>query len=79
MPQLSLYITDENMEALRTRSAELGLSMSRYANRLIEQDAASRGWPSGFWALYGAISDSDFDAPIDAPPTDDAEFEALFA
>ena len=79
MPQLSLYITDENFEVLRARSAEAGLSMSKYANRLIEQDAQNAGWPAGFWDLYGAIDDESFAAPMDTPPTDDAEFEKLFA
>ena len=78
MPQLSLYITDENLAILRARSAEEGVSMSRYANRLIEADARNAGWPRGFWDLFGALDDS-FELPDDPPPSDDAEFEELFA
>ena len=78
MPQLSLYISDKNLDTLRRRSSELGISMSRYANRLIEQDEANGGWQPGFWDLYGAIDDDAFCAPADPPPADDAEFEALF-
>lgn len=79
MPQLSLYLSDENLVTLRARAKEEGTSMSRHVSRLIEQDAASRSWPSGFWNLYGAIGDDAFTEPLDAPPSDDAELEALFA
>ena len=79
MPQLSLYISDDNLTALRTRAEEEGLSLSKHVGRLIEQDAQNHGWPAGFWSLYGAIEDASFAEPPDAPPADDAEFEALFA
>lgn len=78
MPQLSLYVTDENLALLRDRAGQAGMSMSKYANHLIEQDAQSAGWPRGFWDLYGTIGDS-FVIPDDAPPADDVEFEQLFA
>ena len=79
MPQLSLYLTDENFELLQTRAAQAGLSMSKYANKLIEQDAVNAGWPADFWELYGSIDDDSFEAPGDPVPTDDDEFERLFA
>lgn len=78
MPQLSLYITDENLAILRKRSKEEGISMSRYANRLIENDAGNSSWPQGFWSLYGAFDES-FEIPDDPPPSDDDELAALFA
>jgi len=78
MPQLSLYVTEENLALLRARAKASGLSLSKHVNRLIEQDANNAGWPKGFWNLYGAISD-DFEIPDDLPPDDDAEFEQLFA
>lgn len=79
MPQLSLYITDDNLTALRTRADEEGVSLSRHVGRLIEEDALNHGWPQDFWKLYGAIQDESFVAPPDAPPADDAQLEALFA
>ena len=79
MPQLSLYLTDENFELLQARAAQAGLSMSKYANKLIEQDAENAGWPADFWELYGSIDDETFVAPSDPAPTDDADFEQLFA
>lgn len=78
MPQLSLYVTDENLKILRERSKACGLSMSKYANQLIQQDANSAGWPQGFWDLYGVLDES-FMLPEDMPPADDAEFDTMFA
>lgn len=78
MPQLSLYITDANLELLRSRAKASGMSMSKYANRLIELDEQGGGWPQGFWDLYGALAE-DFELPDDPPPSDQGEFELLFA
>ena len=78
MPQLSLYVSDENLNTLRERSKEAGMSMSKYASRLIEQDAERAGWPKGFWNLFGAISEP-LAVPDDPPPSDDAELERMFA
>lgn len=79
MPQLSLYITDENLAILRKRANEEGVSLSRYTNDLIRNDADNHGWPSGFWDLYGAIDDSSFTVPDDSVPDDDDRFAAMFA
>ena len=79
MPQLSLYLTDDNLAALRARANEEGVSLSRHVSSLIEQDALNHGWPKGFWSLFGAIDDDSFVAPDDPPPTDDAQFEKTFA
>ena len=79
MPQLSLYLTDDNLATLRARASEEGVSLSRHVSSLIERDALSHGWPKGFWDLYGAMQDDSFETPDDPPPADDAQFEALFA
>jgi len=79
MPQLSLYITDENLAILKSRAAQAGVSLSKYAAQLIEKDASNNGWPDNFWSFYGAIDDDTFVAPEDRAPSDDAEFEAMFS
>ena len=78
MPQLSLYVSDENLEYLRRRSRETGLSLSKYANKLIEEDAASGSWPEGFWDLYGAIDDDAFCAPDDPAPEEEPDLVRAF-
>lgn len=79
MPQLSLYITDDNLATLRKRAGEEGVSLSKYTNDLIRNDADNHGWPVGFWDLYGAIDDPSFTVPEDLVPDDDARFAAMFA
>ena len=79
MPQLSLYLSDDNLTALRTRAEEEGVSLSKHVSHLIEQDAENHGWPTDFWSLYGAIDDASFTEPPDVPPNDDTEIETLFA
>ena len=79
MPQLSLYVSEENLDALRARAKEKGVSMSKHVSALIEQDAQSHEWPQGFWKLYGAIADDSFAELADEPPSDDAYFEKAFA
>lgn len=79
MPQLSLYLTDENLIALRKRADEEGVSLSKHVSNLIEQDVMDHGWPKGFWDLYGAIQDDSFMVPDDPSPADDAQLASLFA
>ena len=78
MPQLSLYVTDGNLALLRERARVSGLSMSKYVNRLIEEDSRQAGWPSGFWGLYGALEE-DPAVPGDPQPSDDADFAKMLA
>lgn len=78
MPQLSLYVSDENLALLRARAKQTGLSMSKYASRLIEEDAQRAGWPKGFWSLYGALNE-DLAVPEDPAPNDDDDFAQMFA
>lgn len=66
MPQLSLYLDDVTMEALRKRASLRGVSLSRYASELVKQDAAV-GWPEGYWDLYGSVDDDAFAESEDDP------------
>ena len=72
MPQLSLYLDASTMESLRCASDREGVSLSKYAGRLIRDHSAS-AWPIGFWDTYGALQDDSFvvspelDYSLDAP------------
>ena len=73
MPQLSLYMEDAEMEALRRDAQREGVSISRCAAARIRQHSGDNGWPSGYWEnVYGslddplfAVSDDDLDASLD--------------
>lgn len=75
MPQLSLYLDDETMETLRTDSERSGLSMSKYAAKLIREHAGGPEWPRGYWErVYGSITDPTFmidDSDLDPSLDDD--------
>lgn len=63
MAQLSLYLEEPVMAALRTDARRAGLSLSKYTARLIENHAQGNLWPTGYWEdIYGALDDDTFGA-----------------
>lgn len=69
MPQLSLYLDDEEMAILRNESTRTGKSLSRCAADAIKAQTNANAWPAGFFDLFGAINDKTFEAPEDTPYT----------
>ena len=77
MAQLSLYLEDTEMATLRKDARREGVSLSRYAARLIRENAGNSKWPAGYWeTVYGALSDPTFtlsneglDPSLDDDPT----------
>ena len=62
MPQTSLYMDDATMELIREKSAEAGISLSRYVSNAIKEhvERLDTTWPKGYWeAAYGCLSDED--------------------
>ena len=76
MAQLSLYLDDCALAALKEGARREGISMSRSAaESIVERD--SFGWPMGFFDSYGSVSDDTFAAPSDADSgLDEAELLA---
>ncbi|WP_139651940.1 antitoxin [Raoultibacter phocaeensis] len=62
MAQISLYLEDETMAALRKKATLANASLSKYVADLIRNDVAS-GWPTGYWDLFGSIEDETFCEP----------------
>lgn len=48
MPQLHLYVSDEEAETLRARADADGVSLSKYLANLVRREVG-RGWPQGFF------------------------------
>ena len=64
MAQLSLYLDDCALAALKEGARREGISMSRYAaDSIVERGRF--GWPAGFFDVYGSVSDDTFAAPQD--------------
>ncbi len=80
MPQLSLYLDDATMEALRSDAGRERVSLSQYARQLIRERAES-AWPAGFWDTYGALSDPTFVVPaeLDASLDEPVSFDSALA
>lgn len=72
MPQLSLYLDDDTMDAMREHATAEHLSLSKYASRCIASGNSSSAWPSDFWNLYGSIKDDTFERPVELDPELDA-------
>ncbi|MBR3257586.1 MAG: antitoxin [Eggerthellaceae bacterium] len=68
MAQLSLYVDDVSLERLRSRAQASGCSLSKYVGGLLAEDAASSGYPEGFFKLYGSLRDLDLACPADEIP-----------
>ena len=68
MPQLSLYLDEDTMNALRRDANVAGLSLSKYVSRVLQEQAENKGWPEGWFDLYGSLADDDsFQEPEDLP------------
>lgn len=62
MPQLSLYVDDAMMDAMKRGAAAEGLSLSRFAASAIREriEAPKRVAAEGYWEkLYGCLADDD--------------------
>lgn len=72
MAQLSLYMTEKDMNELKRDAKAVGKSISSYAREVIanrhqtERNGWKNGWPPGFFNLYGSAPD--FPKPKDTPP-----------
>lgn len=64
MPQLSLYLPEEEMEVLRRDSANANKSLSKYVAGLIRDASVNPSWPVGYWTeVYGSLKDPSFVVP----------------
>lgn len=78
MPQLSLYLNDATMGALRTDAAREKMSLSRYVADLISSKHESSTWPKGYWeGIYGALADDSFTVPDELPAALDGKLPAF--
>ena len=70
MAQLSLYLDDQTMDTLRREAGEARTSLSRYVANVLREHTQNRGWPEGWFDLYGILADDDAFAEPEDPPFD---------
>ena len=76
MPQLSLYIDKETLEAIELRAKTSGTSISKYVTAAL-QSYLSDSWPQGYWDVFGSVTDDGFAAPEALQRHNDAKREEL--
>lgn len=63
MSQPSLHPNEKTMDLLCSDVEKEQISISKYASRLISQNASS-SWPEGYWNdVYGCLKDDSFTVP----------------
>lgn len=63
MAQLCLYLDDKTMGRLREDSSAANRSLSGHVSDLINGRGEPKGWPAGYWGIYGALTDDSFVLP----------------
>ena len=66
MPQVSLYLDQEVLDAARRNARIEHISLSKYVTRSLSKNADT-GWPNGYWNLFGALADDTFVRHEDTP------------
>ncbi len=62
MPQLSLYVTEEQLSKIESEARASNMSLSKWAvSELMEKIEPQ--YPSNWEALFGSISDDSFSRP----------------
>lgn len=70
MPQLSLYLDEATMEVLRDSATRENKTLSKFVANTLRERHHDKGWPQGFFDLYGAAkADGSFCVPADTPFT----------
>ena len=78
MPQLSLYLNDAAMGALRADAAKEKMSLSRYVADLITSKREEPSWPDRYWeGVYGALADASFQVPAEPSAALDGKLPAF--
>ena len=71
MSQLTIYLDEKSMKAVKAAARREKTSVSHWAREHLTQ-AARRSWPAGYFALFGALADSDLERPAQGGFPDDA-------
>ena len=67
MPQLSLYMTEDEMDSLRKDAGDAGMSISSFARSILGKRECGNGWPDGYFELYGSCPDIDIEEQDEIP------------
>ena len=63
MAQLTIYLDEPSHRLVEEAATREGSSLSRWARIHLVAAAQPKGWPEGFFDLFGSVSDASFEAP----------------
>ncbi len=68
MPQVSLYLSDDEMLELKEQAGRANLSLSAFTRKLINENATKSHDVQGWWKdVAGKLDDKTFTSPEDHP------------
>ena len=62
MSQMTIYLDDASMTAIKRSARRERVSVSKWARQRLS-DAAHHAWPEDYFSLFGALRDSDLVRP----------------
>ena len=62
MSQMTIYLDDASMTAIKQSARRERVSVSSWARRRLS-DAVRHAWPADYFTLFGALRDSDLARP----------------
>lgn len=72
MAQLTIYLDEESHRLVEEAAKREGCSLSQWARGHLVTAAHPKGWPEGFFELFGSIGDESFVEPEELAWSEDA-------
>ncbi len=73
MAQLTIYLDEETHRAVEAAAKAKGCSLSRWARGHLREAASSKGFPEGFFDLFGSVTDASFREPAELDQASDGD------
>ncbi|MEE3486896.1 MAG: hypothetical protein VZT48_02195 [Bulleidia sp.] len=73
MPQISIYVNDQQFSRITESAKKNGLSISRWVVQKIMPETESNFYSKEFLDLFGSVTDDSFTEPEELPFTDDVK------
>ena len=72
MAQLTVYIDENTLKKIHTEAKREGTSVSKWVKSKLEASLTPKGWPPGYFDVFGSLKDDDsFKPPEELPWSDD--------
>lgn len=76
MSQMTIYLDEPAMRAVKKAARQEHMSVSRWARRLL-CEAIQDAWPADYFKLFGALGDNDIARPSESALGEDAPRKAM--